>query len=71
MIIHPAMVELLPTDVLLLRESGLPIGPADTRTAVAKIGRADLASRLRTARAHTDDPAQLSVIVSFLRQLRA
>ena len=71
MIIHPAMVELLPTDVLLLRESGLPIGPADTRTAVATIGRADLASRLRTARAHTEDPARLSVIVSFLRQLRA
>jgi hypothetical protein len=71
MIIHPAMVELLPTDVLMLRESGLPIGPADTHTAFSKIGRADLASHLRTARAHTDDPAQLSVIASFLRQLRA
>ena len=71
MIIHSAMVELLPTDVLLLRESGLPIGPADQRTAFAKVCRADLASRLRSARAHTDDPARLSVIMSFLRQLRA
>ena len=71
MIIHPAMVELLPTDVLMLRESGLPIGPADSHTAFSRIGRADLASHLRTARAHTDDPDQLSVIVSFLRQLRA
>jgi multidrug efflux pump subunit AcrB len=35
------------------------------------IGRADFASRLRTARARTEDPSRRAVIVSFLKQLRA
>ena len=51
MIIHPAMVELMPTDVLMLRESGLPIGPADTHTAFSRIGRA--ASKSASTRAAT------------------
>ena len=71
MIIHPATVELHPTDVRLLRESGLPLESADDARKVVPIGRADLASRLRAARAHTDDPARRAVIVSFLKQLRA
>jgi hypothetical protein len=72
MIIHSATVELHPTDVRLLTESGLPLAAAEAaRGDVVPIGRADLASRLRAARARTDDPDRRAVIVSFLKQLRA
>ncbi|HYF58468.1 MAG TPA: hypothetical protein VEA81_05890 [Burkholderiaceae bacterium] len=71
MIIHAATVELQPTDVRLLRESGLPFGPIDARDAALPVGRADLASCLRAARARTDDPDRRAVILSFLKQLRA
>jgi hypothetical protein len=71
MIIHSATVELHPTDIRLLTESGLPLEPSGTpRGAVVPIGRADLASRLSAARALTDDPDRLAVLASFLRQLR-
>jgi hypothetical protein len=69
MIIHSATVELHPTDLRLLRESGLPLDD-DPGYHVLPIGRADLASRLRAARARTEDPARRAVIVSFLKQLR-
>jgi hypothetical protein len=72
MIIHSATVELHPTDIRLLTESGLPLAAAEPgRGDVLPIGRADLASRLRAARARTDDPDRRAVIVSFLKQLRA
>jgi hypothetical protein len=72
MIIHTATVDLHPTDIRLLEESGLPVTTtSDARDRVVPIGRADLASRLRTARAHTEDPGRRAVIVSFLKQLRA
>ena len=73
MIIHSATVDLHPTDVRLLRESGLPLPlelcPADGR--MVPVGRADLATSLRAARARTADPERRAVIGSFLRQLRA
>jgi hypothetical protein len=72
MIIHSATVDLHPTDIRLLTESGLPLAPSGApRGAVVPIGRADLASRLRIARASTEDPVRRAVIVSFLKQLRA
>ena len=72
MIIHSATVDLHPTDIRLLVESGLPVAPpADARDRVLPIGRADLASLLTAARARTDDPGRRAVIVSFLKQLRA
>ena len=72
MIIHAATVELHPTDIRLLTESGLPLAPDGApRDEVVPIGRADLASRLRAARARTEDPDRRAVLVSFLRQLRA
>jgi hypothetical protein len=72
MIIHSATVELHPTDVRLLTESGLALSPTGApRGEVVPIGRADLASRLRTARAHTEDPDRRAVLASFLKQLRA
>jgi hypothetical protein len=72
MIIHSATVELHPTDLSLLRESGLPIEPTnEARNRVVPVGRADLASALQTARANTDDPTHRAVFLSFLKQLRA
>jgi hypothetical protein len=71
MIIHSATVELHPTDIRLLTESGLPLVHETPRGDVLPIGRADLASKLRAARARTDDPDCRAVIVSFLKQLRA
>lgn len=71
MIIHPKTVELHPTDLRLLAESGLALAGAQPGATVMPIGRADLAFRLKDARARTDDPAQRAVIVSFLKQLRA
>jgi hypothetical protein len=71
MIIHAATVELHPNDLRALRESGLPLGPAGTPDRLVPVARADLASRLNDARASTDDPARLAVIVSYLKQLRA
>ncbi len=72
MIIHSATVELHPTDIRLLTESGLPLATTGApRGEVVPIGRADLASRLRAARARTEDPDRRAVLVSFLKQLRA
>lgn len=71
MIIHAATVELHPTDLRALRESGLPLGPAGTSDRPVPVPRADLASRLKDARAATADPASLAVIASYLKQLRA
>lgn len=72
MIIHSATVDLHPTDIRLLLDSGLPLDTPDApRGRVVPIGRADLASRLRVARAGAEDPAHRAVIVSFLKQLRA
>ncbi|MFZ4757918.1 MAG: hypothetical protein ACOYLX_07075 [Burkholderiaceae bacterium] len=72
MIIHSATVELHPTDLSLLRESGLPIEPTgEARNRVVPIGRADLACALQAARANTDDPTHRAVFLSFLKQLRA
>ena len=70
MIIHPATVELHPNDLRMLRESGLPLESDAARDRPVPIGRADLASRLRTARALVEDPGHLAVIVSFMKQLR-
>jgi hypothetical protein len=70
MIIHAATVELLPQDLRMLRDSGLPLG-FDEPHRTLPIGRIDLATRLRQARADTADPARRAVIVSFLKQLRA
>jgi len=71
MIIHPATVELQPNDLRLLRESGLPLDADERRQESLPVGRADLASRLRQARALTADPARRAVLVSYLKQLRA
>jgi hypothetical protein len=71
MIIHAATVELHPNDLRTLRESGLPLGPTGTPDRLVPVARADLASRLHDARAATDDPDRLAVIVSYLKQLRA
>jgi hypothetical protein len=70
MIIHPATVELHPNDLRMLRESGLPLESDEARDRPVPIGRADFASRLRAARALVDDPGQLAVILSFMKQLR-
>ena len=71
MIIHAATVELHPTDVRLLQDSGLlPPGPGATPGPVFPVGRADLASRLALARTRTNDPQQRAIIGSFLRLLR-
>jgi len=70
MIIHAATVELQPQDLLMLHDSGLVLGLPEPHRSLP-IGRTDLAMRLRRARAETDDPACLAVIVSFLKQLRA
>ena len=57
MIIHSATVELHPTDIRLLTESGLPVAPTGTpRGEVVPIGRADLASRLRALPVARLDP---------------
>jgi hypothetical protein len=69
MIIHAATVELLPHDLRLLRDGGLSLGHDDTDRTVP-VPRADLASRLRAARAAADDPQRRAILVSFLRQLR-
>jgi hypothetical protein len=72
MIIHSATVELHPTDLRLLRESGLPLDAVEApRDRVVPIGLSDLLSRLRVARAGTDDPDKNAVLASFLKQLRA
>jgi hypothetical protein len=71
MIIHPSTVELHPNDLRMLLESGLPLNLEDRGDRLVPIGRADFASRLRTARASTEDPSRRAVIVSFLKQLRA
>jgi hypothetical protein len=70
MIIHPATVELHPNDLRMLRESGLPLESTEARDRPVPIGRADLASLLRDARALVDDPGHLAVIMSFMKQLR-
>lgn len=71
MIIHSATVELMPTDIRLLRDSGLPLGPPGSEDRRLPVERADFLSRLRIARARTDDPERRAVLVSFLKQLRA
>jgi hypothetical protein len=75
MIIHAATVELAPNELRLLQDSGLPLAhhPAlgTEGLQLVPIGRADLAIHLTEARASSQDPAQLAVIASFLKQLRA
>lgn len=71
MIIHTATVELQPNDLRLLRESGLPLDADERRGDALPVGRADLASQLRQARATASDPARRAVISSYLKQLRA
>jgi hypothetical protein len=70
MIIHPSTVDLNPIDLRLLLDSGLTLNLAPSGDRLVPIGRDDLATRLRAARARTEDPARRSVIVSFLKQLR-
>jgi hypothetical protein len=70
MIIHPATVELHPNDLRALLESGLPLDLGEPGDRLVPIGRADLATRLRAARACTEDPARRAVITSFMKQLR-
>ncbi len=75
MIIHAATVELAPNELRLLQDSGLPLKHAPSLGLKdlqwVPIGRDALADHLTEARASSQDPAQLEVIASFLKQLRA
>ncbi len=71
MIIHSATVELHPTELRLLHDSGLPLDTGGSAANAVPIGRDEFAQRLRAARALTEDPARRAVIASFLKQLRA